>query len=90
MIPCKDCIGIAICRHKLFGQLNIECSLIGTLLYGTPPKNSMILGIRNSQFVPNVYEVRRILKPTQWTIKQRHNSTRTVDIVKRKMRRQPK
>jgi len=33
MIPCKDCLLLGICKHKLFGRLVHECEPLRSTLY---------------------------------------------------------
>ena len=71
-IPCKDCILIAICRHKNFRPMLYECEPLRNILYRPwVIKN----GVRNTQidtrlraddFMENVTEVESIIKPVRW------------------------
>jgi hypothetical protein len=55
--PCKDCILIAVCRHKEFRQLINDCSLLLDLWH-------------DSRYLEDMTSTQSILKPTQWRIKE--------------------
>lgn len=83
MIPCEECITLALCKHKGFGELIHDCSKLADLLYyPESPKSFYVLGKRRQEtFTDFMYELRRIMKPTSWDIKSRYTKRPTIDII---------
>jgi hypothetical protein len=57
-IPCKNCITLAICRHKCYNDIHIECHLVRSYIF---PGSILLHKI-------HVKEVERVLKPSKWSL----------------------
>jgi len=57
--PCEECISLAICRHKVYGKMFSECSIIKAYI-----PNHSIESERNPY---RVTQLEKALKPTRWT-----------------------
>jgi len=65
--PCKECIILAMCRHKSYRTLVIECSLLEKFLYGK--KGNYFHGVINErylEFVKRQNITSSIMKSKKW------------------------
>jgi len=58
--PCKECICVAVCKHKRFDDLIRDCKIVGNLLYYEDT------GTRTRAFSKNVVEMKKALKAHTW------------------------
>ena len=53
-IPCKECVSLAICRHKRYIPMITKCSILGNLIDDLECKEDFLL------------ELEKVMKPTKW------------------------
>lgn len=78
-IPCKNCVLIAMCRHKKFEKMHRECKLIINTLYFDETTAG---GARSKFFNTKITLIRDILKPKEWCIIK--DDTGFIHVVDRK------
>jgi len=61
VVPCKECITLAICRHKTFSKLLTECRLIRALDEGRKRN-------RDGYFI-YILAIEEVVNPTGWSYK---------------------
>lgn len=62
-IPCKDCLLVPICRHKLYMRLFGECKLIG--------KYIPYFDFAGEERDGKVEELEKTINPTAWSLGHR-------------------
>ena len=63
--PCKDCICVPVCKHKVYNILLSGCHLIKKKLYFKGPLSDKI---RRRRFTKAVVNVEKYLKPVLWHV----------------------
>ena len=64
VVPCYNCVCVAVCRHKTYDELYSQCQIIRSYLLWVLKDG----GFADSQYSVFTWLV-DILKPSQWTTK---------------------
>lgn len=64
--PCKDCVCMAICRHKSYFKL-VECYLLRPMYEGTPLDTNPLVAPHQ----PQKKALFQCLKPLRWKVDDR-------------------
>ena len=59
-IPCKECIALAICRHKTYSNL-MECDTIRGKLYNTLEDKRLLMIDRKNNFRAVILDLDKLL-----------------------------
>lgn len=68
--PCKDCICVPVCKHKVYNKLVSGCQIIKEELYFRGPVSDKI---RRKRFTKAVVDVEKYLKPVSWRVRIEDN-----------------
>ena len=66
--PCKDCVLIAICRHRTYNNIQSECSLVFNYLYRKVVDNNHLFQIKRGHHIIRVTNIYEALNPTRWDV----------------------
>jgi len=59
--PCRGCISVCLCRHKEFGYLIRECSLLSEVLYVNG-----VHGVCSNMYNDCLKDTEKVLEPLKW------------------------
>lgn len=59
MIPCKECIGLAMCKHRSFSDL-MECDIIRAALYHKHEDKRLFMINRRDDFRETIAEIDKL------------------------------
>ncbi len=68
--PCKDCICVPVCKHKVYNILVSGCQIVKKELYFRGPVTDKI---RRKRFTKSVVDVEKYLKPVLWRVRIEDN-----------------
>lgn len=70
MIPCKECLKLALCKYKSYSTLLVECEDLFNILYHRLPTQhkGVPLKERNDTFSKHVIKLHQTLNPPRWTL----------------------
>ena len=63
VVPCKDCIALAVCRHKRYQSMITSCQYVHNLLYHG---EGMIVQDRTKDFEVIIVLLEEVLNPSRW------------------------
>ena len=67
IIPCKDCLIIPICKHKIYRDL-VRCDTLRRVLYKVKVEGNHVFSIRLPRYYDILDEVQKLMNPQTWKV----------------------